>query len=54
MELPLTETCPQCGAEMEPQGLVRRGREIYECPECGYQMEVSSDTREEVFDEEEL
>lgn len=41
MELPLTETCPQCGADMEPRKTARRGRTIYECPECGYQMEAA-------------
>ncbi len=39
MELPLTEPCPQCGAEMEPQGVGRRSAGIaYVCPDCGYEM----------------
>ena len=41
MELPLTQPCPQCGAEMEPSRAVRRGRVIYECPDCGHQMEMA-------------
>ena len=41
MELPLTEPCPQCGADMEPRKTARRGRTIYECPDCGHQMELT-------------
>jgi DNA-directed RNA polymerase subunit M/transcription elongation factor TFIIS len=41
VELPLTEPCPQCGADMEPRKTARRGRTIYECPDCGYQMEIT-------------
>jgi DNA-directed RNA polymerase subunit M/transcription elongation factor TFIIS len=41
VELPLTEPCPQCGADMEPRKTARRGRTIYECPDCGHQMEVT-------------
>lgn len=51
MELPLTQPCPQCGAEMEPSKTARRGRVIYECPECGYQMEISETPRVQSLDE---
>lgn len=51
LELPLTQPCPQCGAEMEPSKAVRRGRVIYECPECGYQMEISETPRVQSLDE---
>lgn len=51
MELPLTQPCPQCGAEMELSKVVRRGRVIYECPECGYQMEISETPRVQSLDE---
>lgn len=40
MEVPLTQPCPDCGAEMEPSGRARRGRALYTCPECGYEMET--------------
>lgn len=40
MEVPLTEPCPVCGADMEPRGRARRGRAVYTCPECGYEMEA--------------
>ncbi len=39
MDLPLTEPCPECGADMEPRQLSRHRRGIeYVCPECGYEM----------------
>ncbi len=38
VELPLTEPCPQCGMDMEPRGIRRRGGTIYVCSECGYEM----------------
>ncbi len=39
MELPLTEPCPECGADMEPRQLSRHRRGIeYVCPECEYEM----------------
>ncbi len=40
MELPLTEPCPECGADMEPRQLTRHRRGIeYVCPECGYETD---------------
>lgn len=50
VELPLTQPCPQCGAEMEPRRAVRRGRVIYDCPDCGHQMEIA-ETPDGVADE---
>lgn len=41
MELPLTEPCPECGAEMEPSEARRRGETLYVCPECGHEMPIT-------------
>lgn len=43
MEVPLTQPCPDCGAEMEPSGRARRGQTVYTCPECGFEMEAHDD-----------
>jgi len=53
MEVPLTEPCPVCGAEMEPRGRTRRGRAIYTCPECGYEMETEPERDLDVGEAEE-
>lgn len=52
MEVPLTQPCPDCGADMEPTGRARHGRTVYTCPECGHEMETPE--REEDGEDEEV
>ncbi len=47
MEVPLTQPCPDCGADMEPSGRARRGGTVYTCPECGHEMESHDEPERE-------
>ena len=40
MSIPLTQTCPQCEADMELLTTDDEGEiVVYECPDCGFQVE---------------
>lgn len=40
MSIPLTQTCPQCEADMELLTTADDGEVVvYECPDCGCQVE---------------
>lgn len=53
MEVPLTQPCPDCGADMEPSSRARRGRTVYTCPECGHEMETHEEPEREEDGEDE-
>ena len=50
MSIPLTQTCPQCEADMELLTTDDDGEiVVYECADCGYQVEnrIADDEQED-------